>query len=193
MKHFLTYLVTDVLVILAFVLSYLATIFLILPLQHAVLGTGVLASLLFLPHGVRVIATWLFGLRSVYLLTIAEFIAIGVFPTVQFPLTTIGMGAIIGGLSCWLVFEAFKHFGSSYFFDDRDNVPNWKTLILLAAGGSAVNSFGKIFVYRDEHAFTDEVVEVLGFLTGDIFGTVTLLVLFMLINSRVTAKRPPQT
>ena len=55
-------------------------------------------------------------------------------------------------------------------------------LILLAGTGSVFNSFSHIVVYREASSFVDDIEQVLGFLLGELGGTVVLLLAMVVVN-----------
>lgn len=100
----------------------------------------------------------------------------------QLPLGVILQGAVVGGVSCFIAFEIFRLVGQNLYFDDGSQSVNWRMLILLAGIGSVFNSFGHIVVYREAFSFDDDIEQVLGFLLGDLGGTVVLLVAMVFVN-----------
>jgi hypothetical protein len=62
-------------ILVAFVLAYALVDFVVAPIQHQFISSSVMAgSLLFIPHGIRVLAVWLCGVRAILPLITAEFL-----------------------------------------------------------------------------------------------------------------------
>ena len=55
-------------IFIAFVLAYALVDFVVAPIQHQFVSSSVMAgSLLFIPHGIRVLSVWLCGVRAIFL------------------------------------------------------------------------------------------------------------------------------
>lgn len=152
------------------------------PIQDAFLTSTLVGTLLFLPHGVRVIGAWLIGHRSILPLVLGEVFGMYFVGYFHLPMAAVLQGAVVGGVSCFLAFEIFRLAGQNLYLGESKPLISWRMLILLAGIGSVFNSFGHIIAYRDAFSFEDDIVQVLGFLVGDIGGTVVLLLVLVFFN-----------
>lgn len=159
----------------SYVLAFAATFAVVMPVQDAVLPAfGNYASLLFLPHGVRVIAAWMYGWRSL------PFLAPGAVLTHSYLYGSAGfsldyMVAVFFGVFCAaLSFWIFARLGMDFRMDRTDRV-NWRDIMLAGGAASILNSVGtKIF-------FGNDVPTASARLVGDVTGMVVSVVLLMLI------------
>ena len=151
------------------------------PLQSTLIGPVLIGNLLYLPHGVRVLSAFFFGVRSILPLTVAETVCVLALGNWGVDTSIIILGAVMGGVSCWFVLEAFRMSGFNLYVDDMRTVPSWRSIILISAVGSVVNALGRTIAYREFFQFRDDLAQMLSFLIGDIGGTVFLLGALMLI------------
>ena len=174
-------------IFIAFVLAYALVDFVVEPIQHQFLSGSVMAgSLLFIPHGIRVLAVWLCGARALLPLIAAEFLG-GIFlwqPDVG--LDVLFGSSMVGGLGVYLTFEVFRLAGIEMRPDGKDSaLTNWKSLILLASIASVFNSIGKQIFFGSLAPLTDEVISILAmFWIGDTLGTFACLLLLIGIRRR---------
>ena len=173
-------------IFIAFVLAYAIVDFVVEPIQHQFLSSSTMAgSLLFIPHGIRVLAVWLCGFRALLPLVFAEFLG-GIFlwqPDVG--LDVLLGSSMVGGLGVYLTFELFRLAGIEMQPDGKDSaLTNWKSLILLGSIASVFNSFGKQIFFESLEPLTDEILSVAVFWIGDTMGTFTCLLLLIGIRRR---------
>ena len=174
-------------IFIAFVLAFALVDFVVAPIQYQFLSSSVMAgSLLFIPHGIRVLAVWLCGVRAILPLMAAEFLG-GVFlwqPDVGFDVL-LG-SSMVGGLCVYLTFEVFRLAGIEMRPDGKHSaLTNWKSLILIASIASVFNSIGKqIFFGSSLAPLTDEIISIAMFWIGDTLGTFACLLLLIGIRRR---------
>ena len=173
-------------IFIAFVLAYALVDFVVEPIQHQFLSSSTMAgSLLFIPHGIRVLAVWLCGVRAILPLIAAEFSG-GIFlwqPDVG--LDVFLGSAMVGGLCVYLAFELFRLAGIELRPDGKDSaLTNWKSLILLASIASVFNSVGKQIFFESLAPLTDEILILAMFWVGDTLGTFACLLLLIGIKRR---------
>lgn len=171
---------------IAFVLAWALVDFVVAPVQHQFLSSSTMAgSLLFIPHGIRVLAVWLCGVRAILPLILAEFLG-GIFlwqPDVG--LDVLLGSSMVGGLCVYLTFELFRLAGIELRPDGKDSaLTNWKALILLASIASVFNSIGKQIFFGSLAPLTDEVLILAMFWIGDTAGTFACLLLLIGIRRR---------
>ena len=173
-------------IFISFVLAYALVDLVVEPVQHQFLSSSVMAgSLLFIPHGIRVLAVWLCGVRAILPLIAAEFLG-GIFlwqPDVG--LDVLLGSSMVGGLCVYLTFEVFRLAGIEMRPDGKDSaLTNWKSLILLASIASVFNSIGKQIFFGSLAPLTDEVLILAMFWIGDTLGTFACLLLLIGIRRR---------
>ena len=173
-------------IFIAFVLAYALVDFVVEPIQHQFLSSSTMAgSLLFIPHGIRVLAVWLCGVRAILPLIAAEFLG-GIFlwqPDVG--LDVLLGSSMVGGLGVYLTFELFRLAGIEMQPDGKDSaLTNWKSLILLASIASVFNSVGKQIFFESLAPLTDEILILAMFWVGDTLGTFACLLLLIGIRRR---------
>ncbi|MDG1867523.1 MAG: hypothetical protein P8J00_07165 [Yoonia sp.] len=173
-------------IFIAFVLAFALVDFVVAPIQHQFVSSSVMAgSLLFIPHGIRVLAVWLCGVRAILPLMAAEFLG-GVFlwqPDVGFDVL-LG-SSMVGGLCVYLTFELFRLAGIELRPDGKDSaLTNWRCLILLASIASVFNSVGKQIFFGSLAPLADEIMTLAMFWIGDTLGTFACLLLLIGIRRR---------
>ena len=122
----------------------------VMPLQQAVMPAfGNFASLLFLPHGVRVVAAWLYGWRSLL------FLAPGAVLTHSYLYGSAGfsidyMMAVFFGVFCAaLSFWFFAWFGMDFRLHKSKRV-NWRDVMLAGVVASILNSIGTAVFFEND-------------------------------------------
>ena len=173
-------------IFVAFVFAFALVDFVVAPVQHYFVSSSTMAgSLLFIPHGIRVLAVWLCGVRAILPLIAAEFLG-GIFlwqPDVS--LDVLLGSSMVGGLCVYLTFELFRLAGIELRPDGKDSaLANWKSLILLASIASVFNSIGKQIFFGSLAPLTDEILILAMFWIGDTAGTFACLLLLIGIRRR---------
>jgi hypothetical protein len=173
-------------ILVAFVLAYALVDFVVAPIQHQFVSGSVMAgSLLFIPHGIRVLAVWLCGVRAILPLIAAEFLG-GIFLwQPDLGLDVLLGSSMVGGLCVYLTFEVFRLAGIEMRPDGKDSaLTNWKSLILLASIASIFNSIGKQIFFESLAPLADQVLILAMFWIGDTLGTFACLLLLIGIRRR---------
>jgi hypothetical protein len=159
----------------AYILAFVVTFAVVMPVQDALLPLfGNFASLLFLPHGVRVIAAWLYGWRSlVFLLPGAVLSHSYLYGSAGFSLDymiAVFSGVICAAFSFWL----FAGFGLDFRFTNRNHV-HWRDVMLVGAVSSIINSVGTTVF------FGNDLATAAARFIGDVTGMVVSIFILMLI------------
>ena len=173
----------------AYLCAFSLSVFVILPLQSLIFGPSLLGSLLFMGHGVRVLSVWLFGIRAIAPLAVAEWLATVLIWQPAISMDAIVLGAVVGGISCWVAFELLRLAGHDYFYDSATTQPSWRSMMLVGAIGSVLNSVGHILAYRTTVDLGDELALLMVFLVGDILGTLALFFVLMIIMRKTRKMR----
>lgn len=161
----------------AYLAAYAVTDALVMPLQTEfgpALAQGI--SILFLPHGVRVIATWLLGWRSVLAILPGNVIIYyGLFagnPELSVP--AILFGIIFTSFVVPLTFEALSRLGLTGLFAARGR-PRFAPVLIGGTLASVPNAaFFTIFLGADLKTF-------IGVVFGDTMGLILLLMILLCV------------
>ncbi|EPX86971.1 MASE1 domain-containing protein [Salipiger mucosus] len=180
----MNYFRTIIIVAAAYVLAHGLTAVLITPLQSRVLPEiTTFASLLYLPHGVRVLAVWLAGPRAFVPLYIGGTLSEVLFtahdpghPGALVLAVSIGVGA----LCAVVAFEAMKYIGQDLYAGRHFRV-HWTRLLLVGVIASLINSVGQSIVFSGQ-ILTGHFSAVLTFYAvGDVIGLVITTLALMLV------------
>ena len=141
------------------------------------------ASLLYLPHAVRVLATAIYGPKAFFVL----------FPTILitqydfhpvigefFSITSVS-SAIIGASCAPLAYVILKRVSPLLFvgFDSAKAILNWRYVFVAGVLASAINSVGLAILFFDisDIGFHELAHAMVRFFVGDAFGLIVGLVL----------------
>lgn len=168
----------------AYVMCYALTVFVVTPLQSRVLPeVTVFASLVFFPHGVRVLATWAYGWRAIPGLFLGSvvaslFITPDVYASILEPARV--QVVLFGAAAAFLAFEMSRLSGFDFYYSPTRKL-NWKGLILIGAIASIVNSVGSTAIYAGllKAEIFDAVLLV--YALGDIIGLIACMAVLMVI------------
>jgi hypothetical protein len=171
---------------LAYTVGYLLVDYIVAPVQYLYLSRDfTVGSLLFIPHGIRVLAVWLCGSRAILPLIIAEFLCTVILWQPDVAISTSLGSSMVGGLCVYLTFEVFRLAGIEMRPDGKDSaLTNWRSLILLASIASVFNSVGKQIFFGSLVPLADEILILGIFWVGDTLGTFACLLLLIGIRRR---------
>ena len=171
---------------LAYIVGYLLVDYIVAPIQYLYLSRDfTVGSLLFVPHGIRVLAVWLCGSRAILPLIIAELFCTVLLWQPDVAISTSLGSSMVGGICVYLTFELFRLAGIEMQPDGKDSaLTNWKSLILLASIASVFNSVGKQIFFESLAPLTDEILILAMFWVGDTLGTFACLLLLIGIRRR---------
>ena len=111
-------------IVLAYTVGYLVVDFIVAPVQYLYLSRDfTVGSLLFIPHGIRVLAVWLWGSRAILPLIIAELFCTVMLWQPDVALSTSLGSSMVGGLCVYLTFELFRLAGIEMRPDGKDSLP----------------------------------------------------------------------
>ena len=166
---------------LAYIVGYLVVDFIVAPVQYLYLSRDfTVGSLMFIPHGIRVLAVWLCGSRAILPLIISELLCTLLFWQPDVAISTSLGSSMVGGLCVYLTFEVFRLAGIEMRPDGKDSaLTNWRSLILLASIASVFNSVGKQIFFGSLAPLGDEILIMGIFWIGDTIGTFACLLLLM--------------
>lgn len=162
----------------AYLISGLVVWLLLLPLQHAILpGMTSPVSLLFLPHGIRVLATSLLGRQAVPGLISAELASNYVFWNIADP-ATLFLASAVSGSATWFAFEGLRKLGIDAFYLRASTAPPPFNVVLLAAIAAAViNGFAITAILEGPGGEQSVTVMLAAIITGDVTGFLATVML----------------
>ena len=175
-------------VVVSYLASYLLVFKVISPIQLQYILNTELVSLLFLPHGVRVLTCVLYGPRlGAFYLFAAEILT--VFWTgnlADYDPLTLTILFTLGALSVPIafLFLEFIHEDTKIGLT-KVNHNTVKTIAYLALISSILNSIGHALVLDGFSTFEVQPRIILQFLTGDLLGTLVLFLCLRVVLHRV--------
>jgi len=175
-----------VIVIAVYVLCHGVTALLVTPIQNMIAyDITVFASLVYLPHGVRVLATWLLGWKAFFPLCVGAFLSELLFtPDQIFSLTepVLFSSIAVGAISAYVGFLIVKLIGRDQYAGP-DRIMDWKWLLVVGAIASVFNSVGQIIVFSGLIVPDDLFAVLATYAIGDLVGLfVSMLVLMMVFR-----------
>jgi hypothetical protein len=175
-------------VVVSFLASYLLVAKVISPIQSQYILNTELVSLLFLPHGVRVLTCVLYGPRlGAFYLFAAEILTVfWAGNLADYDPLTLTILFTVGALSVPIafVFLQFIHEDTKIGLT-KVNHNTIKTIAYLALISSIINSIGHALVLDGFSAFEVHPRIILKFLTGDLLGTLVLFLCLRFVLNRI--------
>ena len=149
----------------------------ITPLQHALIPeVTAYASLLFLPHGIRVLATSLVGAMAIPGMILAELLGNYWFWGIDSagPLIVV---SVASGTATWLVFEGLRQVRvNAYYINVTSEPPPFHILLLAGILASATNAF-LVTAIMEGGMTVGHVTSILAaYMTGDITGLLAIMI-----------------
>jgi len=167
-EHLQNFLVVSV----AYITAYSLVLGFVSPLQQILLSNVILeVSLLFLPHGIRVLSFWFFGWRAaIYLLPAAYLMMVvsaqaGISLDLWSPLGNI-LACLLGFLIAKAVFPDLA---------SKRGMPNWKYFGIIALFSSFFNSVGMTVL----HVHELKILIATGYVIGDMAGFFVCFLILM--------------
>jgi len=162
-------------VLALYVLSFQLVEFLVVPVQKSFTGTE-FASLLFLPHGVRILTVIIYGARSgfVYLLFASSLLPFLSDAGIKTDLTVLLQ--TFAGAACVPLALLLLRFGFGGQSISLKNVtPNtWRALIVLVVVSSLLNGLMQTAAIHLGNTSVDDLIIGLKYTVGDIFGSLVV-------------------
>lgn len=151
---------------------------LVAPAQRELLpDITVYASLLFLPHGVRVMSTALVGAQALPGLLLGELAGNYLLWEVTH-VPSLVLASLTGALVCWLAFEMLRRLGVNAYYLQADSAPPALHSFLLAGiAASALNAFLRAAVFEGTIPPGDVTAVIAACITGDVTGLLLFIIL----------------
>ncbi len=166
-------------IVACYLLTFVLVNQVVFPAQQSILPSiSQYAALVFLPHGVRVIATWLYREKAILPLLIAHLILYRAYYWNGTD-TAKNMVAVLAGSLC--VFIAIQLFRFSRIDISLANmtISHWRSLILLGFVSSIFNTAGNMLALGDAMSSELHLNVVATFIIGDTLGTIACLLILM--------------
>jgi len=164
-----------VIVSVGYIAAYTVSNGFILPLQKMLLPDPVLFSVLFLPHGIRVLAIWLLGWRGALYLLPSSYLmwVIAVWGT------EVELAAAQPLVSIACIYAAVVLVGLCISSTKRElrDIMTWKQCLIAGFVGSVFNGFGLAMLAKGDFSF----YLMAGYAFGDIAGQIVLMLILILI------------
>ena len=175
---------TPAIITAAYLVCHGLTACIVTPVQTLFLpDITVFASLAYLPHGVRVLAVWLFGWRACLPLAVAALLSDAMFTGAevrQLLEPVLLQSVAVGALSALIAFELFRVAGRR-LYAGRARRLSWAGLLAVGGLASLINSLGQLVVYSG-FIFPDDQLAVLAvYAAGDLIGLALCMLGLMLI------------
>lgn len=175
---------TIVVVALIYVICHGITTWVVVPVQSYFLGgISVFASLVYLPHGVRVLSTWLMGWRAVLPLALGAFLSELIFTEADVRAMighVLWLSIAVGALSAWATFEILKLFGASSYAGQGLRM-DWRRLLGVGILASVLNSIGQTLVFSGLISPGDQIGVIVTYALGDLLGQGGAMLALMLL------------
>ena len=161
-----------------FLICFLITDKILFPIQSKLFDTDtiIVGALIFLPHGVRVIATVVYGLRAIIPLLCAHFVVIITFINLLgWHLAIILI--VVSSFCVWLTILIIYRSKNGLRLDQI----TFKSIILITLVSSTVNSLGHVFAkhFYFIHTHSSLInVEFFYYMIGDFAGTILLFLIY---------------
>ena len=178
MKGLNTHVMNATIVLALYVLSFQLVEFLVVPFQSTFTASE-FASLLFLPHGVRVLTVILYGARSgfIYLLVASALVLFssdeGVKTDLTVVLQTLTSAACVPLSMLLLRFG----FGENSISLSDISPRTWRALVVLVVVSSLLNGLMQTAAIHLGKTSVDDLIVALKFTIGDILGSLAVLAL----------------
>ena len=151
--------------------------YLVYPLQVGLLPqTAAFASLLFLPHGVRVVSVWLLRGRALAPLFASHLCIYSMFYyNAGIDLKLVGL-VFVGTFCAYLAFWLFSISGIDLTIKNLDII-HWRAILLMGFLASVFNAVGNSLLMMHSIDETLHIQTIVFYLVGDTLGVLTLLVM----------------
>jgi hypothetical protein len=167
-----------------YVICHGLTAWVVTPIQNLFLPEiTVFASLVYLPHGVRVLCVWLFGWRACLPLVAGAFLSelmftdAGVRHLMQ---PVLWQSIAVGAVSALVAFELFRLAGRDPYAGRARHLA-WTELLTIGALASVVNSLGQLLVFSGLIFPDNQLLVMAVYAAGDLIGLGVCMFALMLM------------
>ena len=160
---------------------YVLQVSFILPLEHAHFGNLTkYASLLFLPHAVRVIAAWLLGPKAILALFPASLISINIYEPIIDRELSFYIYSLFSSASAVIAFELLKLMKMD-IYPTGEKMSSWRNVLFAGFLASLFNALSSIY-FRQVVINKEELFELIfRFVIGDVLGLLVSMFVLMIL------------
>ena len=174
-------------VTLAYLVTYFVWRYFILPLVISLTSeNAIFASILFLPHAVRVLSAWLLGPKSLIAMIpagVAVSLISGASPSQGYELIQEVILATFAASSAVMAFE-FMRFCKIDVYPKDEGIVSWRTILFGGVLASIINSLGSTWLKSGYFDSTIIIEVVTRFIIGDTLGLLLGMLIIMLVLRR---------
>lgn len=165
--------VSSAVIAVIFVLGDLASAYVFNPIQAVFFPQLTeLASLLFLPHGIRVLATVLLGLRAAPGLVVGTAFALFYVYGVRDVQLLIGI-SLISGCVPWITLRGLRSLGiDAFYLKVKDGMPAFETILIAGIICSVANGFLTTSMLESSGTITHVSLTIAAYTVGDTTGLI---------------------
>lgn len=168
-------------VTLSYIGLYLIQANLILPLEHTHFGDLTkYASLLFLPHAVRVIVAWLLGPKAILALFPASLISIHIYEPITDRDLSFYFYILFSSASAVIAFELLK-FMKMDIYPRGEKMLSWRNVLFAGFLASLFNALSSVY-FTEVILNNEELLELIfRFIIGDVLGLLVSMFVLMIL------------
>ena len=167
-----------------YLLTFVVWRYLILPLEISLTNENAkFASLLFLPHAVRVLSAWLLGPKSLIAMIpagVAVSLIGGASPSQGYELIQEVLLATFAASSAVMAFELMR-FCKIDAYPKDEGIVSWRTILFGGVLASIINSLGSTWLKSGYFDPTIIIEVITRFIIGDTLGLVSGMLILMII------------
>ena len=165
--------VSSAVIAVIFVLGDLASAYVFNPIQAVFFPQLTeLASLLFLPHGIRVLATVLLGLRAAPGLVVGTAFVLFYVYGVRDVQLLIGI-SLISGCVPWITLRGLRSLGiDAFYLKVKDGMPAFETILIAGIICSVANGFLTTSMLESSGTITHVSLTIAAYTVGDTTGLI---------------------
>jgi hypothetical protein len=150
----------------------------IFPIEYYFLGeSSAIASLIFLPHAVRVLSSWLLGPKALFALIPAEIITHTIWG-LEYTSYQSYLIPIFSASSAVLAFESLRIMGYR-IYPSQYHKPNWIGVIVAGVLASIFNSLSGAYLKSEAFAKEDFIEIIARYIIGDTTGLILSMIMLM--------------
>jgi len=163
-------------VFLSYCFCFFLVTLIITPVQTVLnLPQTAYASLVFLPHGIRVLSIWLFQARAVIPLFLAHLFIYMLFWRFGEP-TLANLGLVLVGTFCAPIAFVLVRATGIDISTKNANVVHWRSILLIGFLASIINSIGNSLLLSPTIDPSLHLITVTTYLIGDTIGVFIVLI-----------------
>ncbi|NIZ14845.1 hypothetical protein [Phaeobacter sp. HF9A] len=186
---------STVVIAVVYVLCHGLTAWVFSPIQSYFLSEiTIFASLVYLPHGVRVLSTWLIGARAIIPLILGAVASELIFTqpqTWERMQHILWLSLVVSAVSAYVAFRLMHVFGASVWNCNRRRM-NWRQLLVVGLLASVVNSVGQTVAFSGVIAPNLLLGVVVTYAAGDMIGQCVAMFVLMMIFRALRLRQQPK-